>query len=203
LIRPGRRIFIPVIILLAALILLGLGYFPVPHQTVIVEAKPIYSDPFLDESPQPNIKQIEVVFPSFIRDGDTGTITLKVVLALDDGDFILNSPALVEVRLELPGYAVQPQGILAQPLLEKEISFQWDVRPYFPRNQGGNIWVYFVQTGGEETMDRELLFAPVIDMRVISVPVLSWGWARGMGWGLLGLAILTLLWVALYNKGGY
>jgi|GEM_PF-4625738 len=189
-INLGRRSFVSIVIL--AMILLGLGYWPIPRQSM---RTPLTTEvlPSLDPSPSASlIQQIELKWPRFIRSGDVETITL-VVKPVDPAaglPHLLSS--LVEVRLEMPGFWTQPHGGLTQPLLAEELTFQWQVRALsavFP--QSGTVWVYGLAAEQNNALNRELLFAPQVELNVFLFPGLRWDWVRGLGWGLLFIGIVV------------
>jgi hypothetical protein len=97
---------------------------------------------------------------------------------------------LIETRLDLAGVAVEPQGVVSQPMLRGQLlSFYWSIRPADVGQLRGTLWIFLVMVpkdGGP--VQRQTLLAPPVDIEAISVLGLPAGVAR---WGGVAGASLS------------
>jgi hypothetical protein len=110
---------------------------------------------------------------------------------------------VIESRLELGGFLVDPQGTASGSLRPAHsLTFRWQVTPLSAYKAQGTLWVYSVRKAAGGESQRDLLLASPIDIRSIGSGGVRWAYLRVAAWGfvLLGTMSLLVSWVVRPRK---
>lgn len=185
-----RRV-LGLMLLLAALVLLGWGFSAQPVQQRSVRVSPQEmrlpgggGQPFVPEQ-----RQLIVTWPERLRLGDSGLAHLELDL-VDAGSPFEAAPnvfesytVVAEARLELSGALYRPEGDVSQALLPgKPLPFQWSVRADAPGKYDGTLWLHLrFAPLADGTEQRSVLTAQRISFEVTDFCGLSGALARILG----------------------
>lgn len=114
---------------------------------------------------------------------------------------------LIETRLDLAGVAVEPQGVVSQPMLSGQpLSFYWSIRPADVGQLRGTLWIFLVMVPKDGSpVQRQTLLAPPVDIEAISVlglpaSVARWGGVAGASLSaVLGFPFLEKILQAIWK----
>ncbi|KAF0106134.1 MAG: hypothetical protein FD146_2788 [Anaerolineaceae bacterium] len=173
---------------------------------------------------------LTLVHPAVVRRGGLAVIRLTFAPGPDDGlgltvpraDVFASYNIIAEAKLDLPGIAVRPPGLVSQPLeAGRGVTFTWYVQPQETGQVTGTAWFFlrFVPQdgnagpggqvpGGAPSVsrgpDRELPVAALpVGFEVVSLAELDGSAARVVGTigAFLGL-LLALPFLAARRRGG-
>lgn len=135
--------------------------------------------------------KIEIIWPSKIRAGDSGKVSLSLDLdnlseavPTSTGPNIFDTHNVVAyTRLELPGVYIEPAWELYEPVHPgSQVQFSWEVLPEEIGRYEGTVWLYlhFVPLGEGEAVTRAIS-AQDIEFETVSLFGLNGATARVIG----------------------
>ncbi len=163
----------------------------------------------------PEQRQIHLDFPAWIHLGSSGIARLTFSLADSQGtttpdpsigaQSVFNQyQVMAETRLDLPGFTIQPAGIVSEALLPgQKVSFYWNLSPLKSGRYHGTLWFYlhyYPLAAGTEV--RAAVLAQPVEIVVGDFLGLSKPWTLGLGMlsAVLGLWLLFPSLIALLKK---
>lgn len=199
------RIALGFFLLVASVVLLIWGFWPVHRETRILPVS-IPAELGLKEK-----RFLTLVFPPRIRLGEPAVIRLSLA-ANDMGNpdsaavstFYDTHQVIAEARFDLPGMSVRPSDLISAPISQGQTAvFYWTLRPIEAGQSRGAIWLYLrtvdTSTGRE---NREALSIQTIEIESVKLLGLSANQARliGMVGMVAGIAMLIPFWGVFRSK---
>jgi hypothetical protein len=198
-----------IVVLVVSFGMLAWCIWPLPtgEQTVTLSLQnlqAIYSDSQIPDFLKNEIRQLVVTYPSFLRKGETGHISLRWEVAspsTSTSGVVSESDALVETRLELFGFILAPSDNVVAPLFYGQtLLVQWSVLTGQSGQYSGTIWSYLnLPSSTENTAANEENYQPVAvqELKLEVIDLLGFGyttvlWIGGIGIGAgLGLVVFA------------
>jgi hypothetical protein len=187
------------LLLLAALSLTFACAAPAPARTVDLFAVPtdLASAPAALLEP----RLLTLVHPAVVRVGDLAVIRLTFAPGPEDvlgltvprADVFASYTIIAEAKLDLPGLAVRPPGLVSQPLeAGRGVTFTWYIQPQETGQVTGTAWFFlrFAPQAGGPGSELPVAALPV-EFAVVSLAGLDGGAARVVGaiGALIGLLL--------------
>lgn len=180
------NIFLVVIILVASLYLMAMGFIPPRREVILLPLLPPGGMPSL-----PGERVIRLEYAPEMRTGETQIIELNLSKRGDPGETSIYQEydVFMEARLDLPLADVRPENLVTTTMAEDgSATYYWEVNPRQAGELSGTVWLYLhliSKQGGSEF--RKPAFAYSVEIH----PRQFWG-LNGSGMRLAGIAGLIL-----------